>query len=101
MNFINKVIQSRRKIENQLWIENRLKHCINCSHNTKNTSKKTLKLQLIWQLSKLLNFIMSYTTKDLGQCDICYCPVNEKAKIKSEECSLTFLKQNPKWIKQD
>lgn len=100
MNFISKIIQSRLKTKNQSWMESRRKHCISCSHNTKNSGKKTLRLKLIWQLSKLLNFLMLYKTKDLGQCKICYCPVNEKVKIKSETCSLIFRKEKPKWTEE-
>jgi hypothetical protein len=96
-NFINNIIQSRKKVKNQLWMERRLKHCINCSYNTKNSGKKTLKLKIVWQLSKLLNFIMLYKTKDLGQCQICYCPVAQKVLIASEICSLGFLNKEPKW----
>jgi hypothetical protein len=81
-------------------MEDRLKHCISCPHNTKKGGEKTLKLKVIWQLSKLLNCLMLYKTKDLGICKICYCPVNEKVKIKSEICSLVFINEKPKWAEE-
>jgi hypothetical protein len=100
-NFINNIIQSRKKSKNQPWIESRLRQCIACSHNTKNIGKKTLKLKIIWQSSKLLNFIMLYKTKDLGQCEICTCPIAEMVKIPNQTCSMVFLNKEPKWKEEN
>ena len=99
-NLISNIIQSRRKTKNQPWMESRLKHCIACSHNTKNNGKNTILLRVVKFLADVLNKVMKYKTEDLGQCKICYCTVNEKVKIKSETCSLIFLNQEPKWAEE-
>lgn len=100
-NLISNIIQSRIKTKTELWQESRLKHCISCSHNTKNNKKNSLLIKVVKHLSDTLNWVMRYKTKDLGQCRICFCPVLEKTKIASEVCSLTFKNQEPKWKQED
>lgn len=97
MNLISKVIQSRRKTNNQPWMESRLRHCIACSHNTKNSGKRTILLRVVKWLADALNKVMQYKTEDLGQCQICTCTIAEKIKIPSEVCGLRFLNKEPKW----
>lgn len=100
MNIVNKVIQSRRKTKNQPWMKDRLKHCLACPHNTKNSGKSTILLRTIKWLADALSKVMRYKTEDLGQCGICTCTIAEMVKIPNQTCSMIFLNEEPKWTEQ-
>ena len=71
------------------WYYQRLVKCAFCPYNSKNTSFKKFTLRM-WKWY-LLNLFKPF-------CTICGCEITAKASMEIEECSLSEIGKEPKWV---
>lgn len=91
-----RIILSRFKTPPEEKVLNhRLTTCKSCPFNTKNMQKVSLKVTILQELSKFLNFVLNKKSDDYGTCSVCFCECFWKATdaLDKNECPKNKWKQ--------
>ena len=84
---IRALLSRFKKTKTNPEVERKREICRTCPFNSKNSSKKTLKISLIQKLSKLYSILTNRAEEDdLGECDLCGCSLFYKTLNEYEEC---------------